>query len=355
MAQSASDGAASKPTESALADEAPTDASSEQGAPEAQPEAQGTETMEVEEEDATAVEAEVDPQIEAEFRATVSEAISEFNARRWAEARALFLRAHDLQPSARTLRSLGMTSFEMSEYPRAINELSASLGDTRRPLSEEQREQVSSLLSRARLFVGRYDLQLSPEDTAIWVDGVPYTPGNEEFLQLSVGSHELIVRAPGHAELSRRLNVQGGEEQSLELTLTPLAVVATPTVVQTKEPTPATEPQKQFIRPKRLWTWVAAGTSAALGASSAALWLSADSKFNALEKSCNSQCDEADPAITKQADNIDRLQKAHAYTLGFAIATGVGAVTLFFVEPKLGKHRATVGVGPTRVTVGTRF
>src|SRR6185369_1334355 len=69
-----------------------------------------------------------------QYRGLLSEAVAEYDARRYEEARALFRRAHDLSPNARTLRGIGMASFELREYVEALRALEGSLVDQRRPL-----------------------------------------------------------------------------------------------------------------------------------------------------------------------------------------------------------------------------
>src|SRR4051812_11159906 len=58
-----------------------------------------------------------------QYRGLLNEAVSEYDARRYEEARALFRRAHELSPNARTLRGIGMASFELREYVEALRAL----------------------------------------------------------------------------------------------------------------------------------------------------------------------------------------------------------------------------------------
>ena len=67
--------------------------------------------------------AELNAEQQQAHRDLSSRAIVEFEAGRFAEARALFMRAHEIWPSARTFRVLGMTSFELRSYVRALQEL----------------------------------------------------------------------------------------------------------------------------------------------------------------------------------------------------------------------------------------
>ncbi|HKU45226.1 MAG TPA: hypothetical protein VJR89_44005, partial [Polyangiales bacterium] len=82
----------------------------------------------------------------AEYRATIRAALEQYTSGAFAEARPLFERAHHLQPSARTLRGLGLTSFELGEYPRAIDELEAARIDPRNPLSPDMRRELEAVL-----------------------------------------------------------------------------------------------------------------------------------------------------------------------------------------------------------------
>jgi len=156
------------------------------------------------------------------YHTAAHRAIAEFDAGHYLEARALFLRAHALRPSARTLRTLGMTSFELRTYPRALQELRAALDDKRRPLEQSQREQVAELIARTLTFVGRYRLELSPVDAEVVVDGVVQGPG-ARALTLSLGSHQMQVRATGYQEQARALLVQGREDTTLRFQLSPVA------------------------------------------------------------------------------------------------------------------------------------
>jgi tetratricopeptide (TPR) repeat protein len=298
-----------------------------------------------------------DAEAQAEYAQVVGEAIAEFDAGRWAEARALFLRAHELRPSARTFRTLGMTSFELREYPRAVTELEQALADTRRPLGEEQKSHVQSLLSRAKLFVGRYRLQMVPADASLWVDGAPYKPGEREFLQLGVGNHEIVARAPGHQELRRPLKVQGGEEADLTLTLRATAPPVVVPAQSERAPAAATQPVDEAPTSafkKLRWTWVAAGAGVALGGASTALWLMADKKTGDIDDECNPEpCLRED--YKSEEKTIKNLETAHAVTMALAITAGVGTIALFLIETEIGKQKATLGFSPSRVSLQTTF
>ena len=62
-----------------------------------------------------------------QYTSLLEEAVSEYDARRYEEARALFRKAHDISPNARTLRGIGMASFELREYVEALRALEGAL------------------------------------------------------------------------------------------------------------------------------------------------------------------------------------------------------------------------------------
>src|SRR3954468_5859705 len=70
-----------------------------------------------------------DPAETPQYRSLLEEAVAEYDARRYEEARALFRRAHDLSPNARTMRGIGMASFELREYVEALRALEGALVD----------------------------------------------------------------------------------------------------------------------------------------------------------------------------------------------------------------------------------
>jgi tetratricopeptide (TPR) repeat protein len=279
--------------------------------------------------------------------------VVEFDAGRWNEARALFVRAHELWPSARSLRTLGMTAYELRNYAQALTELQAALDDPRRALDPDERAQVSVLIEQTRAFVGRYRVRLSPADAALMVDNAPRALGPEGVLVLEVGTHELVARAEGREPMRRRLDVQGREDAEIELTLAPTAdaQVAAPATPSVLTPEPSAEPKAEGG--SRLWTWIVGGTAVALGATSAGLWLASESKYDKLRDKCDkTPCERG----TTDTSSIATLETAHQVTLGLALTAGVGALVLYFVEGDSDEHQAEgVSIGLGTLGVHGRF
>ena len=165
------------------------------------------------------------PEATEAYRKRVEQAVQEFQLGNYAEARALFGQAHRLYPNARTARGLGLTEFELKNYPQSISYLEQALASEVRPLSGRLREDTQGLVTRAKGFVGQFTLVLEPEPTGkvrIWVDGARVRLDAAGQLFLSVGQRRLQIRARGYHEILRTVNVLGGEQERIEAELRPL-------------------------------------------------------------------------------------------------------------------------------------
>jgi hypothetical protein len=164
----------------------------------------------------------------------IADAVAEYDAGRFEEARALFRRAQAETPSARTLRGIGMASFELRDYVEATRALAAALSEQRHALTPDQHQHVATLLARAETFVGRFTLKLAPPDASLMVDGKPVLREPDGTVLLSFGRHLAVASCPGCAPVERTIDVLGGERQVVEIAL------ATPS--QSKGPAPPVGP-----------------------------------------------------------------------------------------------------------------
>ncbi len=170
-----------------------------------------------------------------EFQTLIRSGLVEFDGRRYAEALALFTRAHELRPSARTERALGKTTFELGRYVDAVRWLEASLVNETSPLTSEMRSEVQELLVRARSFIGVFRVSSPTAGASARLGTVPLqgdlATGIE--LTLALGVHELEIEAPAHEPERRRLSVAGGERDELTFELRPIAVASQASSVDT--------------------------------------------------------------------------------------------------------------------------
>jgi hypothetical protein len=210
------------------------------------------------------------PPAASDYNAIIKEAVAEFEDGNAAEARALFLRAHELQPSARTLRGLGISAFELREYEDSIAKLEQSLYSTVKPLEGAMRLETEQLLHRAYGFVGRYRLALSPPSAVVSVDGVETALRQGSRLMLAIGRYSMEARAPGHETDRRALDVSGGENTGLSFTLRALPDQTTSprAVARASEPAGPTFTVQEKSTPRPLyrnpWLWAGVGTAVAV-------------------------------------------------------------------------------------------
>ena len=200
--------------------------------------------------------------IDAKYADLIRGALSEMAAQHYLEARTLFLKAHELLPSARTERGLGSVEFELQHYTWATLHFRAALTSGVRPLDQTMRKEVEQALARAESYTGYLHLTLSPADGTIKVDGQPSTPAADGTIWLDIGDHDLVFEAAGYQAQRQTVSIAGGERAELALTLA-LAPVAGPSA--------AVADQSAAESPSllsRWWFWTAAGvvvTGAVIG------------------------------------------------------------------------------------------
>jgi hypothetical protein len=224
------------------------------------------------------------PVAHAEGRAKESSAYSEavrvglqeFEDRNFAEARAHFLRAHALAPSARTLRALGMVEFELKHYAESARLLTEALGSREKALDPDKRAHAQELLTRAEGYIGTITLDMAP-GTAVVVDGVTTNLSAGRQLALEVGDHTLEFSAAGHIAQKRALTIRGGERDTLRVGLVPLEAQREVRASQVEQPARAPTSDASSPKERRAlkspWLWTAIGLVVAGAATGAAIAL----------------------------------------------------------------------------------
>jgi hypothetical protein len=275
---------------------------------------------------------------DAEYRSVIDQAIAEFAARRFFASRTSFERAHQLAPSARTLRGIGLASYEMGDYVEAYRALRAALAETSNPLTDEQRAAASALAARARPFIGIYHLVVSPPEMRIEVDGSVAELGPDRALYLSAGEHVIDARAPGHQDRRTVVTSIGGEDAELHLSLErePELTVDAPRAV----PAAVGAPIRRPAEPDRALPIVLFAGGGALAAGSLATglgwWLHQDREW--------STCEAGGAGCINRAEVERSRTAAIATTAGLSIAAAIalGLAVLFLAIDTPRAERARV-------------
>lgn len=179
---------------------------------------------------------------DAEYRSVVEEALQEYNRGNWEEAAALFERAHRLNPSARTLRGMGLTAYEARRYVDAIKYLSDALSETRRPLTQAQREEVSSTLERARRFVAHLRLRIGPAEAKVAINGQIVQPDSRGDVTTDPGLLDVEISADGYESALKRVRLTAGGDEELNVQLSRTRAEA-PAAAQVTSSVPQPAPQ----------------------------------------------------------------------------------------------------------------
>jgi hypothetical protein len=209
-----------------------------------------------------AAPAETAQSIEAQYGELIRNALDEMAAQHYLEARALFLKAHELMPSARTERGLGSVEFELQHYTWAAAHFRAALTSGTRPLDQSMRKEVEAALARAESYTGHLHLSLTPADGKLRVDGAPAALAPDGTLWLDIGDHDVVYEAPGYRTQQQKVTIAQAERVELAIALeaTPVSGPAGAVAATPKDESPGLL--------SRWWFWTAAGvvvTGAVIG------------------------------------------------------------------------------------------
>jgi hypothetical protein len=291
-----------------------------------------------------------EPKEDPAYRAAIKDALAEYNARHFEEARILFRRAHDLDPNARTLRGIGMASFELRDYVTAVHALSAALVETRKPLSPDQRSHAQGLLERSRLYVDIYVIKVTPAGATVLIDGHAPDLEPDDTVLLGFGSHNIEVSSPGYVLRTFSVSVRGGEHKELSVTLErkppARAALGAGLPEAARKPPPFAEPARGSAAP---WL-IAAGAAGLLAVGAGGYWISRHSQLD----SCASPPLASDYCTNRSTLELERNLAIVGVAVGGAAAAALAVVGLLNLtsspkasSPTRASKRASLSCAPT--------
>lgn len=296
-----------------------------------------------------------------EYERAVLQALSAYDAGRWDEARRLFERAHGIDPTARTLRTIGMAAFNQGDYVAALQNLEAALVDPRKPLTVEQRSHVTQLIERANQEVGRFRVRMEPPHARLLVDGKSPSLSREGELVLLPGRHELVASADGYGSASSRLDVQARDRSAVQLHLQAMASLARASetgVPRGPEPAsppgPAARPDDAGAARSSVWAVVALGVGGAGLIAAGVTGGLAIAQKNDLDKACDAR--RCGPSAHDRVDRYDALRTASGIALAIGIVgAGIGTYLVLDGAEDEGSPRLRARIGPGVVAIDGRL
>lgn len=294
----------------------------------------------------------------AEYEAALSEALEAHARGDYGQARIFMERAHEIEPSARTLRGLGIVAFAQGRHLDSIRYLDASLQASEKPLPQDLRVSVEELLTHAWGQVGRLKISLEPTGGHFLINRREpefYAPGE---VVLTPGRHTISAKAPQRADYKLTLDVTAGDARTIQLVL---ARPPAPTVIERYSSAPAPErtPLATVTTEQRLERLLWA-TGATLIVSGAAIYGTAYFRLNNLKARCEDRdggaCSQARATRLYREKNIEGLGIAAAAVGGAGLVTTLVAAGMRFkrATPR-NDNEPRVEVGFGSVSVSGRF
>lgn len=276
-----------------------------------------------------------------------------------AEAAAVFRELFARTGEPRALARLGLAEGALLRWADAEEHLQGALDRAADPWVIANRGSLEDVLRSVRQHLGSLTVTCpTPGATVQWTGQSPVALPLARPLRVPTGFLDLVVHAPGHSLVTRRVAVTAGTDPvAVEVTLsrepaTPAAVV-TPTpprasttsrVVSAPSPSP---PRRAWLRPLGVGLSIGAGVSLGLGVLGVVLREGAASRFNEGRCRLYPDRDEVSSGGAACADELSNVQAGQAIAVtGFVAAgvLGVAGVTALLLAPRA---PVRVDAGPT--------
>jgi hypothetical protein len=242
-----------------------------------------------------------------------------------------FNSAYSAYPSSKIMFNIGQTYRLLGRTLEAREAYQRFLDDALNA-SHEDRSDAESWLAKLQASLGQISIACQTDGADLSVDGKPV--GKSPLLRpvwVAPGRHQVTATKSGDCPMLENVDVAAGGEARAELRPLhgPLSAYA-PRVDLASTRTP--EPASGGWWLGRKWTWVAAGSTVALGAAAAIVGYSMQSRFDDLKESCG-RGSQAQTGCSDSDINSVHTRMVTANVLwGLAGAAAVTTNILFFVE-----------------------
>lgn len=203
-------------------------------------------------------------------RTLFQQGVSRFEAGDFSAALASFEAAYEIAPHPSVRVNMANCLEQLGRYSEAIENYESYLNETP-SLRPAQRADMAKAVERLSRHLGTIDVQLSPAQAQLTVDGALPNRNANGAVIVAPGEHVLRASRDGYESTQRIVQVEVGSSQTLALQLEPLPapepvvpLVAEPGAPLETEPGRGHEPEPSASGHSRIWLWTAAGTAALL-------------------------------------------------------------------------------------------
>ena len=268
---------------------------------------------------AQGVRADENEQAEQQAAAHFEKGVELYNEGSLDAALVEFERAYELVPNYRLLYNLAQIQAERHQYIAAIELFQEYLKAGGNQIAPARREQAKADIAQLEERIAYLQVESNVEGADLFVDDVPAgTLPLAKNVPVNPGVCEVRLEKAGYAPATRRIKVAGGEQQSIEVPMTPLRVVD------------GAEGGMGEATANYRPAWVTTASALALGGATLALGLVASDANRALDTELDRLDNESNIASARK-----RLKTYSALTDGFAAASVValGLAVYFWVAP----------------------
>lgn len=301
--------------------------------------------------------------------------VTHFEAGEYSAALEAFQGAYRLAPHP-TVRINMANCYERLNSPvEAVFNFQRFLEEAGPSVDPAQREEVERTVARLEAGIGALELDVSPPDAQVRIDGKVPRRLPSGVVQLGAGRYQLSVTAPGYISFESDVLVTGGQQSRARVVLErdqpQLPVAAEQAVEAPEEEQVAQREEPAFVDDERAdaafaekpaekqgrgrtLLWVAAGSTIALAvgfAVTGGLAIKAQNEFDsAVERSNDSQVSATERAAAR-ADGLDAADRADtlATTSDVLLASSVvagGATLLIWLTGKKREDRLALRATP---------
>jgi hypothetical protein len=271
--------------------------------------------------------------IEDEAKAQFDAGVALFQEGQFEKAAVAFARAYELRPSYKILYLVGRCQDELEHFAASLDAFTRYLAEAGNEIDQARRDEVRTEVKRLNALVGSVVVQSDTAGSTVFVDDE--RKGDTPLaspLFVDLGKHTVVIKQ-GATELHREIvTVAGGQRVVIEVGDAGAATAnASPSsAAGTPEDHGATRE-----KPKRVWTWVAAGVGGAAVIGAAITGGVTLSRARDITEDCSGNtCPTSSESDAGSARSLAYTTDALIAVAGVGIAAGV---VLFFLEPRLAK------------------